>query len=703
MQRIRKLIVKNIGPINRELEVDFDVDSPLTIIKGANGIGKSTLLKSMTALQTGYFPDATLGEILNKHANRGFIQGEFVDDEGNVYTRYQGLGADKKRLLTLPDGTEITKDREIKNYLYSYFGCSADTLMKTVFVTQGSLANIVASDRMDRVKTIAELSGVNNAEQIWSSLGKKIGSFNLDPAIPGRFSECQQELEDSKEALAKAQEACDSLEELESTRDLYRVIDAYQAMLVATKEKEDLKQSILPQLQSKEDYQGRLVAKISERDTIEFPCTDEEVEKLRVNIRDYDKAQMFLQERKGMEELKAKLAAWREKNPSRPDIQVPDISELEELLYDAKSTKKSCDRDLESLADGVCHACGQEIPNAKAEIQKKTKKRDGLAEVIEKMTKKLEAKRLKKQEVEEALAKYDRLYEKYKMQKAQVDAYFEKLSSIDVVSKEEYEKALQTTVAYEKTLEQKKAIDDVIAEYNKEINNLCASISSTESKIEERETVINNAPSKSEAENAKFKIAQIAELEEKHREAKASLAVAKSRYEDISKRYEQAEEAYNRYRKDQDVVEKLTYLRELFHRDNLPAQVSKAFIREVANRANEYMVSFESDFMLEGDMEDMGFLSTYADGKVLKLHQESGGWSVVTSLCLRCAISDLISANMKSIVLDESIIYLDTDNLARVPMVLEKIKAVNRTLGKQMILVTHEPTILPVADTVITL
>ena len=700
MQRVKQLKVKSVGPIRNELTVDFDVDSPLTLIKGPNGLGKSTLLKCLTSLQTGYFPDATLGEILTNGEKRGYISGTFVDDKGQEYERYQGLGADKKRLLTLPNGEVLDKDKDIKQFLAKYFGCSASTLQKTVFVSQGNISNIISSDRIDRVKTIAELAGVNNAEAVWTAIGKKIGTYRLYPESIQELADASEDLRKAEEAYASAVKVEKNTPEPEDAASYYSILEAYTSGIKLLEERSRLVKPDVAQLdifnKKIHDLTVAIEAEVSKLENID----NDKLVELTIVYKSNERAR---EREKEISVLKSKLDAWIATNPKRPEFDSSDLDEKRELLSQAKSVLSGLEETLTSLGNGICNACGQKIPDADTKIASAKTKKVELLKVIEGLVKSVNALTSRRSEIFELQIAFDKKMASYEQKRKEVDAFYAEYTDACQVSEEMYVDALAK-------LEERKKLNESIKEFvrqktalEQDLSTLTSELLVYETRWKDLSARIESAPSRADAELAKEKINNINLQQTKLREIKAASVLAKGMYESALKAHSVAESKHAIYVRDSKIVEKLSYLRELFHRDNLPAKVSKTFIEEVADRANEYMQRFEADFSLEANLDEMSFNTNYSDGKVLGIHQESGGWSVVTSLCLRCAVSDLISSSMKTLILDESIIYLDKDNMARIPFVLEEIKAVNKTLGRQMLLVTHEQSLLNVADTIINL
>lgn len=704
MQKILSVEIKNIGPVKGLLRVEFDVAAPLTVITGANGCGKSTLLKAIATLQTNTL-FGVKENILNWDCTSGYMKGVFLDDNGKKYTHYIGFGKKACQWLEKPDGIKFTKSKDITTFLEDYFNTSSKTLLRTLFVNQGDIFSLLSDQKSERAKLISELAGVDCAEQIWTSVGKKIGEFVIDPEAPGKKAMAEKLLDESDQRLKGAVatlEAFDSSLSLDEFA-LHKIINDYSRRFtlenvvrdnVVAESDVELSATLRRTVIQKNDEKTKAEAKLVALPTAEA-CHDV--------INKFSKAELLLKDKANYEAMDKKLKEYINSNPQRPVDDLPDLDPLKELLTVAKSVYQEAISNLKKIGDGNCPTCSQALPDAPKHIHDNTVKQDKSTKAIAKLTTQISELADKKKAIADTQVAFDKKHSLYLLKRQEADKFFAALATLNPPSQEVVNKAISDLDEIKKLTEFVRTAEREVSDLSNKRQALDLQLKTkTDSTIKAIEE-LEKLPSKVEAENAKSALIKLTEQKAQLNELKAKKQVAE--FEVSNRKVEQAkaESAFVEFLKSKKVVANLMAVREYFHRDKLPSLVAAQFIEHTAQRAKEYLSAFEGDFSLAGDLENCTFVAEYADGKKLPIDLLSGGWKNIAALSIRCAASDLISRTSKLLVLDECIIFLDQANSARVPFVLEKIRAVNTTLGRQLLLVSHEPSIVAVADSTISI
>lgn len=701
MQRVLQLKINNIGPIQGERTVDFDTGALLTSLTGHNGCGKSTMLKALASLQTGVLM-STKEDILNIHSKSGYMEATMVGADGKSrYVHHIGFGRGESTWLKTPEST-LTKANEIRDYIANYHSVSPRTLLKTNFVRQGELAAIMSDLKSDRAKVISELSGIDNAELVWKNIGEYIGRFRLDDSSPARLERAKEELSSAYKEKNAAAEALASATKVDegAEMELHRVLNQYDKYLSATKDLAALGGFNYKHLDS-------LIKQKTALD-LEAIALREKMSKVDIAVlkdtsNAYIRAQALIEQEPKYKELDAKLKGWKSTNPDRPKDELPDLTPLQETQATLTSIINEARNHLAKLGSGNCPTCSQKLPNADKHICDNKEKLAKAQADLEKLKAQLADLAAKKQAILEQQRKYDTTLAQHDARRKETDEFFAKLKSLAAPSKAKFDAAAVALAEFDEDQKSLGSLQQQISAVGAQISIGESSRQRHEQRKAELEAIIASSPSKQQVEDAKEKLATISTLRRIYNERSAAFKVAEFAAETKEKDFEAASQAFAEYEKNQKIVFKLQQMRDLVHRDSLPAKVSAQFLAKTALRAQEYLKPFEADFVLEADAAEMSFIAEYADGKRLRVDQLSGGWTTAVALALRCATSDLISKHNKTLILDECIVFLDVDNMARIPMVLDKIKAVNKQVGRQMLMVTHEPNLLAVADNIINL
>ena len=123
----------------------------------------------------------------------------------------------------------------------------------------------------------------------------------------------------------------------------------------------------------------------------------------------------------------------------------------------------------------------------------------------------------------------------------------------------------------------------------------------------------------------------------------------------------------------------------------------------IPERINNYLGNLEVSYRVETkEGFDFDCIFETEDGKkVLKPQDLSGGEKVDLSVAFRLAASESFCSGVGFLVLDEPTVWLDAQTKGRMPFVMERLKDLSVMNGTQYIIVTHEESLTPYFDQVI--
>lgn len=137
--------------------------------------------------------------------------------------------------------------------------------------------------------------------------------------------------------------------------------------------------------------------------------------------------------------------------------------------------------------------------------------------------------------------------------------------------------------------------------------------------------------------------------------------------------------------------------RDVLHVSNLPSLVMREYAQILNRRIRYYLEIWEAPFAVSLD-SDLAFVATFPDGRTYSAARLSGGQKIVAATAFRFAMADTFASQMGMLILDEPSNYLDKDNIAHFQTLLLKLKELSGPSGKQIILVTHEESLMGFFD-----
>lgn len=686
-------------------------DANVIGIVGPNGIGKSNLVDAMRFGLT--------GESSNEGPKAANLRAGATAGHTEVPFRSNGRPCSVKRSITKASSNlrfgpgkddKVAKHTEVNERVRGLLGVDFNILHSYVFIHQDDMRRILFDRASERKKELQKLFGTAGAERIREMLKRELDTVEivsnkarietLTESIDGLNAQVQQ----TKEAFEKAQEGI--LPEAQ-VADLKRIVEAYNFARESVGELKAIDEA----LQRAYANRDGLAAQIQR--------AGQEVEQRRQG------SEERAAKEKHYREFLSKMSVIQEKQARHAKVCEEIVQAGEEykalvkpqgdrkLLEDAIEANQKSAADLRAKIEnderfiagvqntGKCSTCGSVIENAIIIIDEKlmsvTRDRSALSDFeksvanlfqsLEELrdtesTWKLECARLadRTARLGKEIAEL-RSYMKYRVDRQAVE---EANAALDA-----YTQALTGLAAAEAELRQRTEQHALAVR----------EVETFQRKLAELRKQSAGMPS----EEAFKQASHFLDADNQARRALSETAVP---YEMAKERYEQAQAELKRLEEEEAKGEKLRRWRSLLedartllHKDNMPASISKSFMRKLCVNLGRFLEIFEAPFTADID-NDLGFVCTFPD-KVQPAGRLSGGEKTVLSICFRFAVNDLFASSLGLLVLDEPTVYLDDNNIEHVIKLLERIREYTTRSGMQIIVVTHEERLMPVMDKVI--
>jgi DNA repair exonuclease SbcCD ATPase subunit len=206
-----------------------------------------------------------------------------------------------------------------------------------------------------------------------------------------------------------------------------------------------------------------------------------------------------------------------------------------------------------------------------------------------------------------------------------------------------------------------------------------------------------------EAIEAQELIDKVSALELRIAGAKGSLAVVEKTIPEEQAIYTKAVQQREKYEKNMKFRADVATCRTIFQRDNLPTELAKNGMLALAAQMNMSLSAFSANFRVSAGSGSTFQVSFFADG--VKGNQPearlSGGERAQFGLALRVAVHSLWAQELGFLAMDEPTYGFGQNDMGCVKIAIEQLRDMSRAQGLQVIVVTHEKSLLPLFDHVI--
>lgn len=710
--RIEQLELVNFCQHQRET---FRFREGLNAIIGPNGSGKSNILKGAYAAPTGDFSR-------NEGKNTDNIC-DLVPDGSPSYVRlmfsHNGHSAVAKRSLN-PSGREfqvdggpiITGDKEMTRAVYDLLGVSPEILGEYVFVDQWQVFSVFALSPAKRAAAFQRLFRIEKLQALWEELGKSISRVKV-PVVQTDKDELGRRLDAYQRELDGI---TSRLQAMPPPQDVRADLTSAQQILIGWNRRDQIEKRVVGRRQ----MMGRTATELAEVET-HVASTEVDLGVLR-NARDtgattvsgatevmarWREYHRQHHQRVELEKMHNTLRAeWTQKGtpPVAPTGYWPEWEKaLADRLRELYATRLRNDTYVRKFdpACGVseCPECGQptaalvgRVADARAELER-------AAPVIAE----LEANTSAYKAHEKAVLAYSSWKTSYDLRFRQLETQRLSLGQVNAPPVDE-----ETT---RKVLNEHQEVVDAVSAMEKEHSDLMVKVTRLRERFaaEEREfkrdetELISLPSSPMAAEKARLAVDELQQLER-------TRAELEGRHEGLSKTVDDLNSEIARLHKLQVEAavavgwkDHQEQMREVLHYSALPRLVSHHHLDRLSADVNAYLRLFDSPFRVEVD-DSLGFTSIFHHGgKRRPAGRLSGGQKVVLALAFRLSVNNAFASDLGLLCLDEPTVGLDEHNLGSLETALGRLRELAKSTGLQVVMVTHERSLAPLFDNVISL
>lgn len=158
--QLKSLIIKNFGK-HSHIEINPIVGNVIGIV-GHNGAGKSTIMSAIQYLFTGDTGNGTIESCIKRGESSLYVECTFEKDgvTGKLW-RKASKKSPASRYLQWGDNPPITREKECAEALEEILGIDKQSLLNTIFISQGEIANILAPSVSKRIDLFSKLLNLN--------------------------------------------------------------------------------------------------------------------------------------------------------------------------------------------------------------------------------------------------------------------------------------------------------------------------------------------------------------------------------------------------------------------------------------------------------------------------------------------------------------------------------------------------------------
>ncbi len=418
-------------------------------------------------------------------------------------------------------------------------------------------------------------------------------------------------------------------------------------------------------------------------------------------------------------------------------IVVPD--DMAQAHMDARATLRDLESHKSQFTNGICPTCKQAVdggPEHAAQLQEQiSAAKKALDEVVAANGRWMEetksAIRKEISAVESSIARFEEAWSKLcqrKLQDAtakhaaakqtlddavevsrQWEEYHRKNEERQTLKNEEIDllarldgmtftpAALSTLAVKEKTLQQ------TIDNYAQIVRDLAAAQSELTKATDFLAGIANTVdePTPEELTKAKEDVTKLAEAESMLRDISVMKGTMQGKLQMLETELVTLKKQQESEAADAAWGEIVTKARQTLHVSELPAAVMADYSNRLNARIQHYLTGWESEFSMSLDSE-LAFKVRFPD-KEHDAARLSGGQKIVASTSFRFAMADLFAKQVGLLVLDEPSTALDATKVVHLQRLLVKLKEMAGHGDRQIIIVTHEVSLMGFLEHVVEL
>lgn len=713
---IKKLKLQNFG-VHKNLDIDTQGKRIIGLL-GKNGSGKSTIL---SAIKYAFTSDitGTIESNLRSGSKTGSVELEFLynDETGSIK---RTIGKSSKAEL-IWKGNKVTVKKEIDNILFEVLGVDKKSLSSAVFLSQGSLNNLLFgsdADREDLFIKVMNMSFCQKFAEILDQKSKSIidGNNNIsliDELNRQRIS-LSERLDIYKQDLDKYPDCETEIKSLEDRNRLTNKLAENIGLLNQINLQKNKYENELKKL-ADDDIDQELVTKVG-KDAEQAKATYTDLETHLESLRELEiinnQLEAFYEElkeeqdnitiaqqaiavfEKSVEEkgLKEKVAYHR----GIVEVHESWLNDYDEAMdvEDSVINCMTCGTEHEVSPDGR-KKIQDKLLSANKELDKAGSELSGYVDNIKKL----------QEEINEKQSNVRILSNSIKENEVNKSKNQERLNSTLSNNISEIEK--------EFNLWDKKSHS--LAEYHLELCSNWGQISGLRAKVENTVERMKTITSENESvkqeidllESSSENLEDLRKTDKTHKEIKAKLDELYTQYAEINERYNLLLSENEEIEIKKQIHLELKKLKDVFARKGLPKAFVDSRFEILTELTQKNLQELETDFFISKS-EDKSLAFDYSinyGGDLVKLpmHKLSGGQRVRLSLAFILAVQQLIVADLGFVTLDEPSTHLDEEGVDSLRNLLEKVRDVFADSEHQLWVCDHNPKLESAFDTIVKL
>lgn len=677
----------------------------LTGIVGPVGSGKSTILAAIHGALSGSFscfPGAKKTNIRSTSAaeERSSVKLDLVLPGGQKATIERALRPAGQKLKF--GSTTYTRESDIEKQLADWLSMPTKTFVEFAFAHQWELFSVVTADPAERARSMHRLFRLDRAETCWKAIGDRLSAL-VAPTLPFDEAAAKQRLTDDKTKLkglikdrSKIQPQPESY-----TEDLMQQLHAATQYDSWQKEQEKVGREAASTNESWTCYAAavdQIIADLAEMKKLYSP---EEIAAARVDISEWKTYKGCLAQ---LRKVRADRD-FNEKLAKQPPAQVEEFTtEDDNHNMDLRIRCGWLSTFVNTFDDkagvGSCPTCGTQTDQLAGQLSGYKRELQAVGDELNLLAEKSRSWH--------AYIKARNDYERWSAGwKAKNDSLTKQVITLEksvplpplrdegelVAFLLESEKVGQTIKTLEKELKEAEAsktrLETKLAELERRDQELALKledVSGIGSHIELRSKL--NAAKEIELRclGLDQEIAALKVSIKQSEDSLASLADVKQKIASVAA-----------WRSSLETV------RSVFHRDALPADVARDYLKELEAGVNHYLDELGVDYRVSAS-RDLEFIVRFPDGREGPAQRYlSGGEKMVFAIAWRLTVSSTFASQVGILCLDEPTAGLDSERLDCLRKAMDRLRHLSGTSGLQCIVVTHEKSLIPMFDRVIEL
>ncbi len=201
---------------------------------------------------------------------------------------------------------------------------------------------------------------------------------------------------------------------------------------------------------------------------------------------------------------------------------------------------------------------------------------------------------------------------------------------------------------------------------------------------------------------AKLKVQELQQVIKVRQDLLSKIGIVGGKIQETTDQLQRLKNQFVSEEKQATWVQLCRRVRDVVHVNGLPTLLMREYAGVLNRRLAHYLAIWEAPFVMRLD-DRLAFQVDFSDGRSHGAERLSGGQKIVASTSFRLAMADTFARQVGLLVLDEPSNYLDKDNIIHLQGLLLRLKEHASSTGRQIILVTHEESLMGFFDHSITL